>query len=85
MRNVLSIFFKEHHIDQGSRNYGGGGISDLMHTLDDSDFKNKADDTVTVNKGHITAPEDSTQSLSKIRQCVLDFGTLICAFRLFST
>ena len=56
MRNVLSIFFKEHHIDQGSRNYGGGGISDLMHTPDDSDFKNKADETVTVNKGHITAP-----------------------------
>ena len=81
MRNFISVFFKEHHIDQGSSNYGGGAIAAIMHALDGSDVKNKYDDTVTGNKGHSTTSEDATQSLSDIRHCVSDCGTLICGFR----
>ena len=80
-RNVLSVFLKEHHIDQESRNYGGGAISAIMHAPEGSDNKNKADDTVTVNKGHRAALEDNTQLLYDIIQCALYCGTLICGFR----
>ena len=64
-------FSKELHIDQGSNNCGGGYISAIMHMPYGIDVKNKADDTVTVNKGHSTASEDSTQLLSEIRQCAV--------------
>ena len=37
MTNVISVFFKEHHIYQGSRNYGSGAIVDIMHAPDGSD------------------------------------------------
>ena len=77
MRDVLSVFFKEHHIYKGSNNYGGGAIASIMHAPDGSDVKNKADDTETGNKGHSTISEDATQSFSDIIQCALDCGTLI--------
>ena len=80
MRNFISVFFKEYHIYQGSSNYGGGYIADIIHVPDFSDVKNKTDDKVTGNKGHSTASEYATQSLSDIRQCVSDCGTLICGF-----
>ena len=66
MRNFISVFFKKHHIDKGSVNYGGGDIYGIMHAPYGSVVKNKSDDTVTVNKGHSTASEDDTQSLSTI-------------------
>ena len=37
MRNVLSMFFNYHHIDQVSSNYGGGDIADIIHAPDGSD------------------------------------------------
>ena len=80
MRNVLSVFFKEHHIYQGSINHGGGDIDAIMYAMDVSDIKNKADDTVTWNKCHINVSEDATQSLSEIRHCALDCGIRICGF-----
>ena len=53
--------FKEQHIDKACSNYGGGDIAVIMHAPDGSDVKNKADDTVTGNKGHRTTSEEATQ------------------------
>ena len=77
MTNVLSVFFKKHHIYQVSINYGGGAIAAIIHASDGSDVKNKSNDTVTGNTGHSTASEDATQSLSNIRQCASGFCALI--------
>ena len=83
MRNVPFVYFKEYHIYQVSRKSGGGAILAIMHALDGSDGKNKADDTVTGNKGHSTASYDTTHSLYDIRQCASDCGNLICGFGQF--
>ena len=79
-REFYFRIFKENHTYQGPGNYGGGTIANIMHAPDGSDVKDKDDDTFTVNKGHITASEDATQSLSDIRQYASDCGTLICGF-----
>ena len=80
MKNFLSVFFKEHHIDKGSSNYGGGAIYTIINVPVGGDIKYKADDKFTVNKSHSTTSEDATQLLSEIRHFTSDCGTLICGF-----
>ena len=72
-------------MDQVSSKYGGGYISAIIHAPDGSYVKNKADDTVTGNKGRSKTSEDTTQLLYEIIQCSSNCGTLICGFRSFST
>ena len=58
MRNVLSVFLKEHQIYQVPRNYSGRYIADIIHAPDVSDVKNKADEKVIGNR--VIAPHQST-------------------------
>ena len=60
LKNVLSGFFKKCHIDQESSNDDDRPIAATMCASDGNGIENKADDTVTGNRGHGVAAEDKT-------------------------